>query len=432
MSRNTESNSPVEAVTADLMNLRAKYPWIKTFTATKRGIGFTITMKASDHPLGQYNDLESIRTQLKKYGAGFIKKVHDYWWDRQLRRPRTDAGAIWDETVLNGTDSTAKAYLNSDYTASHIKSKYYDGTSRNATNDAFERYLFGPEGDGRKEVVRLLGNSALPVIKHKGAVAEAATRDTAEIIRSMRFLENEDTYGRYDPLPAIPGEREHTNFRPVSVDLQDDGRARVTTVKTAAGKTFTIRESDPARPMEVRVKGVDLRLKEPGDPRGVTQDSPGFLPNQNVNRAHIIADWFGGSGYKAAGNLVTTSDHYNQRVMGDAEADIASDLMAFAEEHGLERGQVCMDLAVTLTFGELLKDVFLANIASETWYEENDADSRAELARLTAILLNPPVRRVISVEYDYSFHSTISEAKAFPAPRQILSDDHLFTERSAT
>ncbi|MFB7364096.1 hypothetical protein, partial [Streptomyces hydrogenans] len=140
---------------------------------------------------------------------------------------------------------------------------------------------------------------------------------------------------------------------------------------------------------------------------------------------------FGGSGYKKALNLVTTSDHYNKRVMGDTEAAIANDILAFAEEHDLERGQVAMNLKVTVTFGELLKDVFMRNLASQQWYVAGDADSEAKLKQLVASLLTPPVRRVMGVVYEYTLSSTVSEpVEKFPA-RTIDSDDHLFIERSA-
>ena len=42
------------------------------------------------------------------------------------------------------------------------------------------------------------------------------------------------------------------------------------------------------------------------------------------NASHLIADWFQGSGYALALNLVGTSAHYNKQVMFDKEKDIVS------------------------------------------------------------------------------------------------------------
>ena len=45
------------------------------------------------------------------------------------------------------------------------------------------------------------------------------------------------------------------------------------------------------------------------------------LKNQG-HAAHLVADWFSGSGYKSAKNTVPTSDTYNTGTMGDVEKDI--------------------------------------------------------------------------------------------------------------
>ncbi|MGW4996465.1 phage tail protein [Streptomyces hydrogenans] len=424
-------DSPVEELTADLMAMKKRYSWIKGFSAERRGGGFAISMKASDHPLGPYNEIEGIKNQLKKFGPGFVQKVHDHWWDHQLKRPKVGTSALWDRSALNGVDSDAVAYMGQDATAAAVKKEHYDGTGRDVGAAAFEKYVFGVKSQVRKQIVDLLGNQALKALRSTGQQAAADAPEVLSIIGSMAFFADREIYGEFDPVPAGASEREHTDFRPVSVVTTDYPDRRVSTVKTAAGRTFTVIERDPDRSLSLQVHGMELILKEPGAPRGVTHDSPGFLVNQNLNRAHVIADWFGGSGYKKALNLVTTSDHYNKRVMGDTEAAIANDILAFAEEHDLERGQVAMNLKVTVTFGELLKDVFMRNLASQQWYVAGDADSEAKLKQLVASLLTPPVRRVMGVVYEYTLSSTVSEpVEKFPA-RTIDSDDHLFIERSA-
>ncbi|GAA4272696.1 DUF4157 domain-containing protein [Aquimarina gracilis] len=40
------------------------------------------------------------------------------------------------------------------------------------------------------------------------------------------------------------------------------------------------------------------------------------------NASHLIADWFQGSGYSQALNLITTSEHYNKQIMFGAESEI--------------------------------------------------------------------------------------------------------------
>ncbi|MEV6074437.1 hypothetical protein AB0L80_04890 [Streptomyces sp. NPDC052069] len=434
ISKHEDNDSPVSIATKELLTLRRKYPWIKGFTATKKGNGFTLSMKASDHPLGPYNDIDSIKEQLEKFSPEFIKKVHASWWDHQIKRPKIEAGQLWDRGVLDGTETEAEEYLKQDSTAHDIKDEFYEGNNRKINAPAFEGHVFGVRSNIRKEIIKRLGSSALKELKKQGRRAARDIPDVRAILTSMKFYPKRDSYGQYDPLPPSPDDREHTNFRPVSVELDRDRSTperSVITVKTEAGKTFTV-TTDLVSGMETQVEGLDLRLKEPGDPRGVTHGSPGFIENQNLNRSHIIADWFGGSGYRKALNLVTASEHYNKKIMGDVESDIATDILAFAEKHNLTREQISMDLKVTVTFGELLKDVFMRNIQNQEWYTAGDSESDARLKKLTDILMNPPVRRVMGVVYKYTLNSTVANIEPErPNPRPIQSDDYLFMKRSA-
>ncbi|MFF5565166.1 hypothetical protein ACFY7Z_30385 [Streptomyces sp. NPDC012623] len=434
ISRNEKNNSPVSVVAEELLALKRVFSWIKGFGVEKREVGFAVSMKASDHPLGQYSDVGSVKAQLDKYGPEFIGKVHKHWWEFQIQKPKIGSSRIWNSEVLDQTKSKAEDYLQQDDTARDVKKQFFEGNRRDVNAAAFYGHVFGVKSGIRRKVVKLLGDSALKELKKQGKKVTRDAPEVHEIVKSMRFHPGRDAYGQYDPFPASPGEREHTNFYPVFTEL-DESRSnsdmRVTTVRTAAGKTFTITE-DLKSGLSMRVKGLNLRLKEPGEPRGVTQDSPGFVPNQRLNRSHVIADMFGGSGYREALNLVTASDHYNQTVMGDAESDIATGILAFAEAHNLARGEVSMDLTVTVTFGELLKDTFMRNIENQEWYKENDPESDAQLARITKILLTPPVRRVMGVIYDFTLTSTVSDVPPERDSRDIQSDDHLFLKRSAS
>ncbi|SCF96040.1 hypothetical protein GA0115254_127738, partial [Streptomyces sp. Ncost-T10-10d] len=433
ISKHEKNDSSVDSVTAELLTLRGKYSWIKGFSATKKGVGFSLSMKASNHPLGSYNEIDDIKSQLDKFSPDFVRKVHTHWWDHQIKRPKIESGQLWERGVLDQTETKAMEYLKQDSTAHDVKKRFYDGNNRDINAAAFESHIFGVKSAIRKKVVKLLGDAALKELKKQGRQAARDIPETRQIVSSMKFLAGRDTYGVYEPFPPSPDEREHNNFRPVSAVLDEASSTpnkRVITVRTAAGKTFTVTE-DLRTGLQLQVEGMDLRLKEPGDPRGVTQDSPGFLPNQNLNRSHVIADWFGGSGYRDALNLVTASDHYNKTVMGDAESEIATEILAFAEKHDLARGQVSMNLKVTVTFGELLKDVFMRNIQSQEWYTAGDAESEAQLKKLTNILLNPPVRRVMGVVYAFTLASTVSSVPSEKGSRLIQSDDHLFIRRSA-
>ncbi|MFF8432619.1 hypothetical protein [Streptomyces bacillaris] len=433
VARHEKDDSPPDTVITELLTLRKKFPWIKTFRATKSVTGADFSMKASSHDIGPYSETEAIKRQLKKFGPEFIRKVHTHWWDSQIRKPKVASGQLWSHDVLNQTEQQATDYLEMGSTALEVKKEFYEGNNRKIDTNAFKGHVFGVNSGIRKEVIRLLGSGALSELKERGEETAHDIPETLDVIERMKFHPEQDTYGKYDPFPEFATESDHTEFRPVSVEL-DEGRStadtRVTTVKTAAGKTFTVTQ-DIKSGLKLTVEGADLQLKEPGDPRGVTQDSPGFLKNQHLNRSHVIADWFGGSGYREALNLVTASEHYNKRVMGDAEAEIAGDVVAFATKHGLTRSQVAMKLKVTVTFGELLKDVLLRNIKNQQWYKRGDAESEASLKKLINTLMTPPVRRVMGTLYEYTITSRDSDIPAESDSRLIQSDDDLFTKRSA-
>jgi hypothetical protein len=80
--------------------------------------------------------------------------------------------------------------------------------------------------------------------------------------------------------------------------------------------------------------GRNLTLKEEGT-RGRTASAgeiaeAGF---SDLNSAHILADWFEGSGYKSSLNLIATSAHYNQEIMGRAEKLIADQITDFTNNN---------------------------------------------------------------------------------------------------
>lgn len=130
------------------------------------------------------------------------------------------------------------------------------------------------------------------------------------------------------PLENLPirgfalgnSETEHTNYKPKDLKrvILTSGSVQIT-YKTEGNAEFTV---DINQSNETKVvSGRNLSLKRVSG-RGVTQDSHGFITGVNLNRAHLIADRFLGSGYTNGENLITTSSQYNQRDMADAENNI--------------------------------------------------------------------------------------------------------------
>ena len=120
-----------------------------------------------------------------------------------------------------------------------------------------------------------------------------------------------------------------------------------------------------------------------------------------LDSAHVVADWFGGSGYKQALNLSVTSAEYNRVVMGGAEKSIVKTV---------ERKDAAslFDLTVTARWDYLRDNEIIAtvnktaisrqlNVAEGQARDELAKDAEAELSRVLASKQDP--RRVLGVDY---------------------------------
>ncbi|WP_295213429.1 DNA/RNA non-specific endonuclease [uncultured Chryseobacterium sp.] len=125
---------------------------------------------------------------------------------------------------------------------------------------------------------------------------------------------------KLNDLTAKKKKKEHNKFYPIDIEkkLLPNGGKRIT-YKYAEGKQkFTVDLAPNGYP--IKVVGDQLTLHDLG--RGFTQDPEGKLKNAGMDSAHVIANMFGGSGYKKAQNIVATSAEYNQIVMRRREDQI--------------------------------------------------------------------------------------------------------------
>jgi hypothetical protein len=108
--------------------------------------------------------------------------------------------------------------------------------------------------------------------------------------------------------------------------------------------------------MKQKAEGKNLALKVPGT-RGAT-DSAGELAIKkygiDLNSAHVIADWFMGTGYKKGANLILTSKEFNQETMRNAEESIQQQIKDVMNNH--KDSIVTFDMTVSATFDVLEDD----------------------------------------------------------------------------
>jgi hypothetical protein len=149
-----------------------------------------------------------------------------------------------------------------------------------------------------------------------------------------------------------------------------------------------------------------------GSKRGVTEAPETFLANMGLNRTHVVADQFLGSGFTDSLNIVSASWRYNQRKMGPLEGQIRQAI------DNLNRSPFALEyfeLTVELDWQDfdgphmhaaLMKaapDPVLAKYQAMT-----AADVQAELARFLADLKSGGVtktfKRIMDARYTATFH----------------------------
>lgn len=219
-----------------------------------------------------------------------------------------------------------------------------------------------------------------------------------EAMGKVTFTASSDT-GRFQGLTNR--EPDHAFFKPR--ELERDGSTVAYT--TVTGQSFTI-EVDDGLPKKVVGKNLTLFVG-----RGVTRDSPFFVKGQDFNRAHVIANQFGGSGYRDADNLVTTSSHYNQVSMKGAEDRLVKHVEGEAGdvEARVRPGPapvaavVTFSLSVALTYVDAIKRLIQSRIAEDKQLPDHHEVIRQKiLEQLEKAKISEKFQRVKETEYKLS------------------------------
>ncbi|GAB4574784.1 MAG: hypothetical protein Kow0077_23060 [Anaerolineae bacterium] len=184
-----------------------------------------------------------------------------------------------------------------------------------------------------------------------------------------------DEYGtsieHYVEGPPTP----HGEYEPIELQRVDLGNTSVHTytyrevrVRRQDGSVTTVRPpvfTAVLRDGRVRaMSGFRIRFKEVLDgiqsgQRGRMQSPPDYDSNLFLNRSHLVADEFMGSAFANSGNVVVTSDAYNQIIMRAAERNIARTITdrANAEAGGEARPEdIDFDLQIVVTYAQSVFD----------------------------------------------------------------------------
>ncbi|WP_234024502.1 hypothetical protein [Streptomyces baarnensis] len=398
------------------------------------------TARTPQHTLRDENQTrdEIMAAMRGKHNKTLIEQVHPYWWNVYISKVRTGplptSPHLFSQDVLNGTEDGARALTQTDAFVQPLLG-YFKGNRKTAEATDFYNHVFGSQSPQRKSFLQALGSPvpaalAAQATSRLPSVPDESFRESLDQgIKQLgpgSYKVDVSPYGQFD-LPSVR-QKEHSDYFPENIHLDVQGDTATTTYTTRAGKKFTVIEKGKDRSESLTVKGYDLNLKPSGAPRGITRTPAGFVEGEEFNRAHGIADMFGGSGFREGLNLVSTSDHYNKQIQGAAERSIESSIRAFSTKHGVEVGEVAMDLTVTITFGVLVGDILKARVSSLPWYTAADPESQQRYIDLLKTVSNPPIRRAEETKYEYVLKVNGKSETHEPPP--VGADDWLFVRKS--
>jgi DNA/RNA non-specific endonuclease len=184
--------------------------------------------------------------------------------------------------------------------------------------------------------------------------------------------EKDDEYhvvAEINPTATTPSRKLHTEFYPENIQIQSTATGIDIEFDTRAGKHFKMQMARSGH--VTKAQGFDLDLTTLG--RGITQDPSNKEKNKGQNSAHIIANWFGGSGYKKSLNLIATSDHFNKKVMGAAERQIVQ----WVGDNSI----VHFDLNVNVDWGIVSEEAIVNQVISQLKTVDGNTSAPADKIR---------------------------------------------------
>jgi hypothetical protein len=344
----------------------AKLAKIDTFIDKVRGIIGKVTTKIS-----------SVVDPIIKKAANFVRP----YLDKLTGKPSSTTA------VKPGSSTPIPA-------PSNVKTNSSDPKNQNDTRTLEQKKQAVNDAEKAADGL-LLENEATP----ESVKAKLPALKQQYKLNSLELLNDKDDefhiLATINPTASTPRRRlkkkEHTEFYPEKMDVKPVANGILVTYTTRAGKNFEVTVGKSGHPTQAQ--GFDLDLTTLG--RGVTQDPANKEKNQGQNSAHVIANWFGGSGYKKSLNLIATSDHFNKVVMGRAEDDI----VAWVKSHTILK----FNLKVTVDWGQVKEELVVNEIINQL----NDLIQRnpADIDKIKQIIIKqlsnfkPILKSVEDVEY---------------------------------
>lgn len=284
-------------------------------------------------------------------------------------------------------------------------------TSLPATETALRRALGEKEGALKNLFQSTAGNKTAEQARSEGT-QRAKDEKVRGKIDKVKYSHNAQL-GRIE----MPGDDQpHTLFEPKDVAFkvpkgEPDSLVISWKNKDAPG-SFEAKLGKDRMIQKVEGRGLVLMT---GAGHGVTEDSGRFASGKGMNRSHLVANRFGGTGFQIAWgkgayrntlNLISASDKYNQNVMKKAEDKIAT----FVTEYQAAK----FNLSVQVTWGQ-----FMDKAAIEAVREKLPELPKAEIEQKLASFLSgthPKLKRCMAIQYTVTLLDSGGKELANTAP----------------
>jgi len=293
-------------------------------------------------------------------------------------------------------------------------------------NHAFGKSVKSKEGiSGLKKAIKESGKTQKKVLdglslsdyvdRRRGAIHGGSGGNATKVLESARnYIFNNSISGLVEAAFAIffknslSGTSEHNKFFPVNIVEKPvkGGGKKITYTYAEGAQSFTVTINGSGYP--VSVSAENLELHDLG--RGTTQNPDGKVLNAGMDSAHIVANMFGGSGYKKAHNIVATSAYYNQGAMLGTENKIKDWLKKIPKLD-------IFKLKITVSYYGEKDTVDLSEIKKAIKSKTKDDDERRKLSdgkldkRVKSILKQTDQPRVKDLVYN---------ARAYDSKNKLL------------
>ena len=260
--------------------------------------------------------------------------------------------------------------------------------------DSYETYA---KGQAERAAREELGESYTDVKKQAGIenIKNSPRTDAFIALRNQILDKNSETTVFSTLKKAFKSDSDHNRFYPTGLEEVDTATGKRLTYSYEGGdQEFTVDLNTSGFPE--RVTADHLTLHDLG--RGTTQNPDEKILNAGMDSAHIMANMFGGSGYRKAKNIVATSSEYNQTVMASKEREIYNWIdRSEANSFSLDITVKYQNPSTTIALSEIMTQIQSLTREDDERRAISESDLNTRISTRLAQTLQP---RLVDVIYE--------------------------------